>query len=197
MRLLVRLYAISFSNNSHVFLFRLDEIKRKDAEFQVLMDVKIALDQEIKAYRQLLENEEDRLGFPINSTPSRSAAHTPASSRSRRSSTHPTNALAVSVAAAAHKIILTNLQSNDSLSLEGFSLQANESGANFSFPAGVTIPEFCSIEVYTSARGAASSRKDKNALVWTLDAEEDVWKSGEIVQVLDPQDKVIHSISIA
>lgn len=37
--------------------------KRKDAEFDELMDVKIMLDMEIKAYRNLLEGEELRLGM--------------------------------------------------------------------------------------------------------------------------------------
>jgi hypothetical protein len=38
-------------------------LKQKDEDFDALMDVKIALAMEIKAYRSLLENEEARLGY--------------------------------------------------------------------------------------------------------------------------------------
>lgn len=37
--------------------------KRKDQEFDELMDVKIMLDLEIRAYRSMLEDEEARLGY--------------------------------------------------------------------------------------------------------------------------------------
>jgi len=36
--------------------------RQQDQDFDLLMDVKIALALEIKAYRLLLENEEDRIG---------------------------------------------------------------------------------------------------------------------------------------
>lgn len=39
-------------------------VKQKDKDFRDLMDVKVALDMEIAQYRQLIENEEDRLGLP-------------------------------------------------------------------------------------------------------------------------------------
>ena len=41
-----------------------ESFKQKDEDFDALIDVKIALAMEIKAYRELLEGEERRLGFP-------------------------------------------------------------------------------------------------------------------------------------
>jgi hypothetical protein len=93
--------------------------KRKDAEFDELMDIKIALAMEIKAYRAMLESEEHRIGITEPATKKRkrdsgvAVTATPSSAASSASSSAstpapaPASASASSSAAAAAKAMDT------------------------------------------------------------------------------------------
>jgi chromosome segregation ATPase len=59
-----------------------DQLARKDEEYESLLGLKVALDMEIKSYRWLLENEENRLGISSKKRKTASSSSSSSSSSS-------------------------------------------------------------------------------------------------------------------
>ncbi|OQR97910.1 lamin [Thraustotheca clavata] len=122
----------------------------KETEFNDLMDIKIALDAEISAYRSILDREENRLD--IDSSKSNGASKkrkdTPQPKRNpKRRKTHASGALRVrQLNLVEGRIVLENTGSTD-LSLKGWQITSKSSNHVFSFPDDYVIKPNCKVSV--------------------------------------------------
>ena len=119
--------------------------KRKDEEFDQLMDTKIALAMEIRAYRQMLDKEELRLGYksPVAGNKKRKLV----TEEEEEDSELETNAtqdedgstLMFTKYDLDGQCITIRNSSLNSISLEGWSVRSRATGNEFKLPADLTL----------------------------------------------------------
>lgn len=152
-------------------------LKQKDEDFDALMDVKIALAMEIKAYRLLLENEEARLGYVPPSVKAARDAHA---------------SLVIAAMDLDGNYITIRNGSIDATALEGWTLKALSSKAEFKFPSS-SVPSGASFKVWTGPTAAAQAARSPGDLVWPGA----VWNpAGDSALLIDPQDRVISKVDV-
>lgn len=126
----------------------------KEQEFNDLMDVKIALDAEISAYKRILDREETRVGLP---TPQ-------AVKRKRKSETNfsikrvkrtPASVKIVQLDLEKDRIVLENT-SEKAVSLAGWEVRGREANQVFRFPTTYAMKPNSKMTVF-------SSKRNKNA----------------------------------
>lgn len=165
---------IEITNKNDQQRVYLQTVKRKDDEFQTLMDVKVALDNEIRQYRMLLENEEYRIQdneqFNNNAPNSQS------------------NNISITIN---QKNKLVSVTNNESfvISMSGYTLSCDESGAEYKFAANISLQSNDTINV--STRGS-----DNDTLYWSVD-DDDVFGKHCTVVLRDAQDNIVDQATAA
>jgi len=154
--------------------------QQKDEDFDALMDVKIALAMEIKAYRMLLENEEDRLGYkaPTN----------------KKASNDFTGSLYISKMDVEGSQFVIRNGSTDPISLDGWSIRSQNTEEEFKFPGNITVPSGAIFTVWCGPN--AKEREDlPSDLAWEGD---NIWdEKGDCVLLTDPEGDVTAKVDIA
>ncbi|KDO20954.1 hypothetical protein SPRG_14046 [Saprolegnia parasitica CBS 223.65] len=114
--------------------------KEKDLEFNDLMDIKIALDAEISAYRSILDREETRFGVEPKATTQKKRKSTPHSVRAqKRRKTHASGDFRIrQLNLDEGRIILENTGATP-LPLNGWQITSKSSNHVFSFPDDYVI----------------------------------------------------------
>jgi len=142
-----------------------------DEDFNALMDVKIALALEIKAYRLLLETAEDSAGTTPKPDATASLVIT-----------------SMELDGASFKI---RNGSTENVSLKGWTLRSRETGQYYSFPDRV-LPPGESIVVYI---GPTEEKVTDDDLVWN--AETNIWNpNGDSAQLVSPDQIIVHDAAI-
>jgi len=154
--------------------------RQTDEDFNALMDVKIALALEIKAYRLILEDEENRIGSSQLST-----------------AEGPQDDGKVSLVIAAMEPDGNFFQirngSLETISLKGWTLRSKETGKTVAFPDSINLKCGASVALYTGPE--AASRASKGDIVWDTDG---IWDpNGDSAQLVSPQDQVVHDVAVS
>ncbi|TMW63919.1 hypothetical protein Poli38472_014624 [Pythium oligandrum] len=155
-----------FKDDRKVYETNLEKLRSwkvtKEGEFNDLMDVKIALDAEIEAYRRILDREETRVGLPTpNTTPSKHAGRkrksetASGSSKRVKRAAAPTSIKIVHLDLEKDRIVLENT-SDKPVSLGGWEVRGRADGQVFRFPNSYSMRPKSKMTVY-------SSKRNKNA----------------------------------
>jgi len=183
--------------------------KRKDEEFDALMDVKIALAMEIKAYRQMLEKEESRLGYKsptsrkkrkLTEEPDEEAVEAVAASSSFSSSSSGFAAvqaeapLRFSGMDVHGKYLTIRNNSTEDQQLTGWYIRAQSTGLELKLPE-ITLKTGSSITIWTSEEHREKHNPPTD-IFW--DAEGNTFDdvNGDVAELVDPQDNVIAEAQI-
>jgi len=183
--------------------------KRKDEEFDALMDVKIALAMEIKAYRQMLEKEENRLGYKSPT------------SRKKRKLTEEAEDEAAAVAVASSsfsssssgfaavqaeaplrfsgmdvhgKYLTIRNNSTEDQQLAGWYVRAQLTGNELKLPE-ITLKTGSSITIWTSEEHREKHNPPTD-LFWETGGSTFDDVNGDVAELVDPSDKVIAEAQI-
>lgn len=151
----------------------------KEQEFNDLMDVKIALDAEITAYRRILDREESRVGLPTPNTKSRKRKSESFSSSSSSSSGSaakrvkrtppPTAVQIVSLDLEKDRIVLENA-SDKPVSLGNWEVRGRLPSQVFRFPSTYSMRGKSKLTVHSSKRNKNAKderRKDEDSFLAT------------------------------
>jgi len=152
-------------------------LSHQDDEFNTLMDVKIALAMEIKAYRLLLEGEEDRL--ELRST--------------KRSDRKDTASVIIARMDLEGECITVRNGSTESADLAGWRLMSQKTTKEYAFPRGIILPAGESIKVHTGL-DAAGKVKSSHEIAWVA---EGIWdENGDVALLADPQGRVASNVIV-
>jgi len=154
--------------------------QQKDEDFDALMDVKIALAMEIKAYRMLLENEEDRLGYRAPSN--------------KKASNDFTGSLYISKMDIEGSQFVIRNGSTEPISLEGWSIRSQNTEDEFKFPGNITVP---SGAIFTVWCGPDAKERENlpSDLAWEGDS---IWdEKGDCVLLANPEGEIVAKVDIA
>jgi len=155
-----------------------ERTKQTDEDFNALMDVKIALAMEIKAYRLLLENEEDRLGISFLG-------------KDKKDSTATLIIASMDIDGTYFKI---RNGTTETIELRGWTLRSRETGAEFPFPDSLSLKAGDSVAVYAGP-DARQKPKDKSELAWVADH---IWEpNGDSAQLVNPGGAVVHDAAVS
>jgi hypothetical protein len=154
-----------FKEDRKVYETNLEKLRSwkvsKEGEFNDLMDVKIALDAEIEAYRRILDREETRVGLPTpHTTPnkgSRKRKSDSAASAAKRAkrTTAPTAIHIAHLDLEKDRIVVENT-SDQAVSLGGWEVRGRAENQVFRFPSTYSMRPKSKMTVY-------SSKRNKNA----------------------------------
>lgn len=157
--------------------------KRKDEEFDELMDVKIALAMEIKAYRQLLESEEDRLGYE-SPTKKKRKRHANDDAATAESDEEEEDDLIISGMDLMGDYINIRNSSTRTIALDGYQLRSSED--HFDLPSDIVLKSGESVTVWTS-EDAEEKEDPPTDLAWVATDSESVFDDkGDEVILVDP-----------
>jgi hypothetical protein len=160
----------------------------KEQEFNDLMDVKIALDAEITAYRRILDREESRVGLPTPNTKGRKRKSESFSSSSSSSGSAvkrvkrtppPTSVQIVSLDLEKDRIVIENA-SDKPVSLGNWEVRGRLPTQVFRFPATYSIRGKSKLTVHSSKRNKKAKDERKSdedsflATKFSLNAEGDL-----------------------
>lgn len=175
-----------------------DAFKRKDTEFEELMDVKIALAMELRAYRQMLEHEEDRLGYksPLKK---RKTMHRPTPSsmgETKDSSTSDSDksaGLLISGSDIEGKFIQIRNGSTETVSLAGWKLRSRQKQREYVFPTSAKLRPGAAYCVKTPDQSASVARKKGSGGFSTANnTMEDVWTTSDVWDASGDEALLIH-----
>lgn len=127
----------------------------KEQEFNDLMDVKIALDAEISAYKRILDREETRVGLPTPQAVKRKRKSETNSSSKRVKRSTPASVKIVHLDLEKDRIVLEN-SSEKAVSLAGWEVRGREANQVFRFPTTYAMKPNSKMTVF-------SSKRNKNA----------------------------------
>lgn len=166
--------------------------KRKDEEFDQLMDVKIALAMEIKAYRQLLEKEEQRLGYKSPATGSKRRR----TGGSSFTETHSDDATLRFSGIDVHgRYITIRNEATEDTALEGWVLRSSALGNTLDLPADIVLSAGQSLTIWT---GAESKEKHNPPTDVGWETNGNAWDdvNGDVAELIDPEGNLVGSVDI-
>jgi len=146
--------------------------RQTDEDFNALMDIKIALALEIKAYSLLLKTAEDSAGI----TPQIPDA---------------TASLLTHIELEGASVKIRN-GPTDNVPLKGWTLRSRETGESYSFPNDRFLPPGESIVVHI---GPTEEKVSDGGVVWN--AETNIWNpNGDSAQLVSPSQIIVHDAAI-
>ncbi|CAB1318992.1 unnamed protein product [Coregonus sp. 'balchen'] len=152
-------------------------------EYEQLLDVKLALDMEINAYRKLLEGEEERLKLSPSPSSRVTVSRAQSSSRSVRTTRGKRKRVDVEEQEASSSVSIAHSASTTgpNQAMVGYELTRTigEVSATYKFTPKFVLKAGQKVTVWASNAGVASS--PPTDLVWKSQAS---WGTGEDVQVL-------------
>jgi len=154
---------------------------RKDKEFDELLDVKIALAMEIKAYRQLIENEEERLGY--------------ASPFKKQRTEDPTDHLSITSLDLDRQFIHIRNSTTDPISLDGYKLCSRETKEEFKFPSKIILQPADTITVWVGSNYVNKNNPPKE-VVWMSENESIFDGNGDAVFLINPSGQTMSTVEV-
>ena len=183
----------------------------KEQEFNQLMDVKIALDAEIQAYRQILDSEEVRVGLPlmdVTMAGKSKSGTTSSSSKKRKPDFMVQGATNVSAekrmkaggSIADVQVLRLDVKrqvceikncSTKPVTLENLVLKSYATRESFKIPKNTTLDAQASLVVYAGKNNKPSAaEKKQNCCVWNKKYLFN--KEGDIACLFTGDDELIH-----
>jgi len=154
--------------------------RQTDEDFNALMDVKIALALEIKAYRLILEDEENRIG------------HTAPIPMQDRQDDLKASLLIASMEVDGSYFLIRNA-TIETISLRGWTLRSRETGKTVRLPETINLKCGASVALYTGPD--AKQRANKGDISWDT---EGIWAAdGDSAQLVNPHDVVVHDVAVS
>ncbi|RLO02469.1 hypothetical protein DYB28_008525 [Aphanomyces astaci] len=169
----------------------------KETEFNDLMDIKIALDAEISAYRSILDREETRVGIDhANHSKKRKASLTPVKSTSsrqhKRRKSHSTGAVRITYLNLEQGRITLENTGTVALPLAGWQVTSKATNAVFAFPEDYVIQPSGHVSVI-SGRNAAPTEEEKESMDFYV-IKKAMWNShADVAQLTNPAGDVVSS----
>ncbi|KAG9408777.1 hypothetical protein AC1031_020622 [Aphanomyces cochlioides] len=165
----------------------------KENEFNDLMDIKIALDAEIAAYRSILDREESRVGLDSAKHKKRKLSTTPSATRQlKRRKSHSTGDLRITYLNLEQGRITLENTGSTPLPLTGWKVTSKTSKHVFTFPDDYVIQPGGQVSV-VSGRNATPSEEEKEAMDFYV-IKKAMWNpQADIALLTNPQDEVVSS----
>ncbi|ETW04496.1 hypothetical protein H310_04759 [Aphanomyces invadans] len=169
----------------------------KETEFNDLMDIKIALDAEISAYRSILDREESRVGIDqANHSKKRKASLTPVKSSTtrqhKRRKSHSTGVLRITYLNLEQGRITLENTGSDALSLSGWQVSSKATNVVFAFPEDYVIQPNGRVSVI-SGRNAAPTEEEKESMDFYV-IKKAMWNTqADVAQLTNPSGDVVSS----
>ena len=163
--------------------------KRKDAEFDELMDVKVLLDSELESYRQLLTDEEIRLD--INQHTNNSKRRKQSHLQLQCKNTLNANVVIHDVDLVNHTIVIRS-NTTDNIDLYGYSILSLNTGLSYTFISShmLTIGERCNIVIQLNNKQIDSSVYDEStSVVWKVKSMDHM--SNDTLQLRDGENNIL------
>ncbi|KAF0709373.1 Aste57867_5963 [Aphanomyces stellatus] len=163
----------------------------KETEFNDLMDIKIALDAEISAYRSILDREESRVGLMAQAKKRKAA--TPSSSRqAKRRKSHSTGALRIQYLNLEQGRITLENTGSAPLPLAGWQVTSKSSSHVFKFPEDYVIQPGAQVSVL-SGRNAQPSEEEKESMDFYV-IKKAMWNTkADVAMLSNPEGDVVSS----
>ncbi|RHY04355.1 hypothetical protein DYB30_003589 [Aphanomyces astaci] len=169
----------------------------KETEFNDLMDIKIALDAEISAYRSILDREETRVGIDhANHSKKRKASLTPVKSTSsrqhKRRKSHSTGAVRITYLNLEQGRITLENTGTVALPLAGWQVTSKATNVVFAFPEDYVIQPSGHVSVI-SGRNAAPTEEEKESMDFYV-IKKAMWNThADVAQLTNPAGDVVSS----
>jgi len=139
-----------------------------------IVDLRLALAMELKAYRLLLETEEERLGYqpPVTQRPEM----TP---------------LLISQMDLEGQVIRVRNVSTETMPLNGWRLRSSQTKQEYKFPADLKLRSGEHVTIWT---GPSAPHKKSGDLHWQAS---DIWDTNaDIAQLVDPKNAIVSRVVV-